>query len=274
MLIAGYNVTSRTVPQKSVFAWRGVNVHCLCLISILLLPSTAAAQALVVFSAASLTDAVDTLAADFQRANGEKVVTSYASSSTLARQIEQGAPAHVFLSASLEWMDYLDQRGELQPDSRFNLLSNELVLIAPRASTVDLTIAPGFPLVEALGDGRLAMGDPDHVPAGIYGRAALEKLGVWSAVTPHIARADSVRAALALVSRGEAPLGIVYRSDTVVDPEIRIIATFPPGSHPPIVYPAALIAENTHPSAEEWLNFLRSDAARRVFERYGFDVIR
>lgn len=240
----------------------------------LLLPLAAAAEALLVFSAASLTDAIDRLAADFQRATGEKVTISYASSSTLARQIEQGAPAHVFLSASLEWMDYLDQRGQLQPGSRVDLLRNELVLIAPQASTLDLTIALNFPLADALGDAWLAMGDPDHVPAGIYGRAALEHLGVWSAVASRVARADSVRAALALVSRAEAPLGIVYRSDTVVDPTVRIVATFPSASHPPIVYPAALIAGNPHPSAAEWLAFLRSDEARGVFQRYGFDVMR
>lgn len=231
------------------------------------------AENLMVFAAASLTNAIDTLAADFQDSTGEKVTVSFASSSTLARQIEQGAPADIFISASPEWMDYLAQRELVQPDSRFDLLTNTLVLIAAQTSTVQLEIAPNFPLAEALGDERLSMGDPDHVPAGIYGRAALENLDLWTDVAPQVARVDTVRAALALVARGEAPLGIVYQSDTVVEPEVRIIDTFPASSHTPIVYPVARMAEHDHPAAEKWLAFLRSDTAGAVFKRYGFTVI-
>jgi molybdate transport system substrate-binding protein len=241
---------------------------------LMLSASPVLAENLMVFAAASLTDAIDTVAADFQRSTGEKVTVSFASSSTLARQIEQGAPAHIFISATPDWMDYLQERGYVQPGSQFNLLKNRLVLIAPQTSQVTLKIAPNFPLAAVLGDERLAMADPDHVPAGIYARTALENLEVWTDVASQAARVDTVRIALALVARGEAPLGIVYQSDTVVEPQVRIVDTFPRSSHPPIVYPVARIAESDHPAADKWLAFLRSDAASAVFERYGFTVIK
>ena len=175
------------------------------------------AQEVLVFAAASLQDAFDAVIEEYQAQGGGEVSASYASSSTLARQIEQGAPADVFISANPEWMDYLEERGLLRAGSRTDLLGNGLVLVAPPESETTVEIAPGFDLAGALDGGRLAMGDPDHVPAGIYGRAALESLGVWQAVEPQVARADNVRAALALVARGEAPLGMVYRSDAVAD---------------------------------------------------------
>lgn len=226
------------------------------------------------FAAASLTDAMDAVMVRFREATGDGIKASYASSSTLARQIEQGAPADVYVSANPQWMDYLDQRGLLAAGTRIDLLGNALVLIAPRGSAIDLAIAPGFPLAATLAGGRLAMGDPDHVPAGMYGRAALETLDVWSGVAARIIRADNVRVALALVSRGEAPLGIVYRSDAVADPGVRVVDAFPAASHPPIVYPAALTAESRHPAAAEFLRFLRSPAAASLFERYGFSLVR
>jgi molybdate transport system substrate-binding protein len=232
----------------------------------------AEAQELLVFAAASLKDALDAAIVEYTAETGRAVVASYASSSTLARQIEQGAPADLFISANPEWMDYLAERGLIRADSRADLLGNGLVLVAPKDSAVSVEIAPGFDLPGALVGGRLAMGDPDHVPAGTYGKAALESLGVWRAVAPAVIRADNVRAALALVARGEAPLGIVYRSDAVADADVRVVAVFPPDSHPPIVYPLAVIAESKHPAAAELALFLRSEAAAPLFERYGFSV--
>ena len=205
--------------------------------------------------------------------SGREVVASYASSSTLARQIEQGAPADLFISANPEWMDYLAERGLIRAESRADLLGNGLVLVAPEDSEVSVEIAPGFDLRDALAGGRLAMGDPDHVPAGIYGKAALESLGVWRQVAPAVVRADNVRAALALVARGEAPLGIVYRSDAVADASVRMVGVFPGDSHPPIIYPVAVTADSKHPDAAELADFLRSRAAAPVFERYGFTLL-
>ena len=230
----------------------------------------AAAQELLVFAAASLKDALDAVIVEYP---GEAAITaSYASSSVLARQIEQGAPADVFISANSEWMDYLAERDLIRADTRADLLGNGLVLVAPAASDVALEIAPGFDLVGALGGGRLAMGDPDHVPAGIYGKAALESLGVWHAVAPQVARADNVRAALALVARDEAPLGIVYRSDALAEPGVRVVDAFPEDSHPPIVYPIALVAGGQQPAAAGLVDFLKSPAAAPLFERAGFTL--
>jgi molybdate transport system substrate-binding protein len=229
----------------------------------------AEAQELLVFAAASLKDALDAALVDYTADSGRAVVASYASSSTLARQIEQGAPADLFISANPEWMDYLAERGLIRADSRANLLGNGLVLVAPKDSGVGVEIAPGFDLLGALAGGRLAMGDPDHVPAGTYGKAALESLGVWRAVAPAVVRADNVRAALALVARGEAPLGIVYSTDAKVEPGVRIVGTFPADSHPAIIYPAAATA-TAKSEAASYLAFLRSSAAKAVFEKYGF----
>src|SRR5581483_4023168 len=194
----------------------------------------------LVFDAASLTDVVDELGHEFAQRTHVQVKSSPAASSALAKQIEAGALADVFFSADLEWMDYLEQRKLLRPGSRHEVVHNRLVLIAPAASKVSLRIAPGFDLAKALAGGKLATGDPDSVPVGKYARAALEKLGVWNSVSGQLVRAENVRTALAFVARGEAPLGIVYRTDALAEKRVRIVDLFPEGTHPPIVYPIAL----------------------------------
>jgi len=231
-------------------------------------------EPLVVFAAASLKNALDEVDARFERESGRRTVASYAASSALARQIEAGAPADVFISADLDWMDYLDSRGLIRPVTRTRLLGNQLVLVGPADHPAAIEIGPGFPLSAALRSGRLAMADPNSVPAGKYGRAALESLGVWNTVSARIAPAESVRAALLLVSRGEAPLGIVYRTDAVADPGVRIAGRFPPDSHPPIVYPAAVTTGSKHPGAMAYMSFLGSAAAGSAFEKQGFTLLR
>ncbi len=232
------------------------------------------AASVTVVAAASLKESMDDVARRFEASTGNKVVVSYGASNALARQIGAGAPADLFISADLEWMDYLDQRHLLAPDSRFDLLRNTLVLVAPAASTAALKIGPGFGLAAALGTEKLAMANPDSVPAGKYGKSALQALGVWASVERQIARAENVRAALALVSRGEAPFGIVYRTDALADKGVRIVDTFPQASYPSIVYPAAVLAASTSPSARPLLEFLRSVPARAIWEKYGFGLVR
>jgi len=224
---------------------------------------------ILVFAAASLKTAFDELAEPCRLATGIGFRASYAASSTLAKQIEEGAPAALFVSADVEWMDYLSDRQLIRKETRVNLVGNDLVLVAPAAHPVRLTIAPGFPLAAALGNGRLAVGDPAAVPAGLYAKAALTSLGVWDAVAPHLASAENVRAALMLVSRAEAPLGIVYRTDAQVDPDVVIVDTFPESTHPPIIYPAALTTRASA-SAQRVLDYLHGPAARVVFARQGF----
>jgi molybdate transport system substrate-binding protein len=236
-------------------------------------PVWAEPQPILLFAAASLKNALDDIDQTWQRDTGKPVTASYAASSTLAKQIENGAPADLFISADTQWMDYLDQRALLKPGSRSDLLGNTLVLIAPAKSDVALTVAPGFPLAATLGDGRLAMADPASVPAGKYGKAALEKLGVWPSVANRIAAAENVRAALLLVARGEAPLGIVYATDAAVEPGVRIVATFPPDTHPPIVYPIALMAASQNPNAPALLAYLHGAAARAQFQKAGFTTL-
>jgi len=231
------------------------------------------AQTVTVFAAASLKDALDEITADYARGGGSKAVISYASSSVLAKQIESGAPADLFISADLDWMDYVATRKLINPDTRVNLLGNKLVLIAPANSGIKTKIAPNFALAALLGNGRLASGNPDHVPAGKYGKAALETLGVWAQVEPKLARAENVRAALALVSRGEAPLGIVYATDAAADKKVRIVDEFPADTYPPVVYPAAVTAASRNADAGKLLAHLRSATARAAFEKYGFSVL-
>ncbi|MGU3536244.1 molybdate ABC transporter substrate-binding protein [Methylobacterium sp. A54F] len=226
-----------------------------------------------VFAAASLKNAVDDAAAAWTRETGKAVRTSYAASNVLAKQIEAGAPADLFLSADLAWMDYAERAGALQPGTRFSFLRNAIVLVAPKDSPLRLDLRPGLDLAAALGDGRLAMGNVEAVPAGKYGRAALESLGAWNGVKDRVAQAENVRAALLLVARGEAPLGIVYATDAASEPGVRVVATFPADSHPPIVYPAARLKDSQNPDAAAFLAFLRSPAARPFFERQGFSVI-
>ena len=228
-------------------------------------PAHAQEKTITVFAAASMKNVIDDINTIFTQRTGVKVVASYAATSALARQIEQGAPADVFISADLEWMDYAAQKKLLKDGTRFNLLGNRLVLIAPKDSKIgDVTIGPGFDLAALAGDGRIATGDVKAVPVGKYAKAALEKLGSWAAAEPKFAMADNVRAALVLVGRGEAPLGIVYETDAKVEPNVKIVGRFPDGSHPPIVYPVALTA-NAKPEAARYLAFLRSaDGTGRV----------
>lgn len=237
-------------------------------------PAAALAQDAVVFAAASLKTALDDAAAAFAEETGHDLAISYAGSSALARQIEQGAPADLFVSANVAWMDHLAQAGLIREDSRVDLLANRIALVAPASSQVAIAIAPGFDLAGALGpDGRLAMAETTSVPAGIYGRTALEHLGVWESVADRVAMSENVRAALALVSRGEVPLGIVYATDATADDAVRLVAVFPEETHPPIVYPAALTAERENPVAAAFLAWLGTPQARPHFERQGFTVL-
>jgi molybdate transport system substrate-binding protein len=236
-------------------------------------PAAAQGRDVLVFAAASLKNALDDIARQWQSETGRKVVVSYAASNNLIRQIEQGAPADIFISADIDWMEYGQQKNLIKPETRVNLLGNRIVLIAPKDSPVSVRIEPGFDLAAALGGGRLSVGNVDAVPAGKYGKAALQKLGAWDAVKDHIAQAESVRAALLLVARGETPLGIVYQTDAASEPAIRIVGTFPADTHPPIIYPAALTKDSTSISAVEFLKYLRSPAAKPAFERQGFTVL-
>lgn len=236
-----------------------------------ILPARAAT--LTVFAAASLKNALDAAAATFHAQSGDTVRIAYAASSTLAKQIAAGAPADLFISADIKWMDYLQQRKLIETASRRNLLGNELVLVAPAKSGTKVELKPGVDLLAYLKGGPLAMADPVAVPAGLYGKAALTKLGVWSAVEAKVARAADVRMALRLVARGEAPLGVVYRTDAIAEPAVEIAGVFPPGSYPPIVYPVALVV-GAQPAAAKLLTFLESPAARPDFEQQGFKVLR
>jgi molybdate transport system substrate-binding protein len=227
------------------------------------------AEPTLVFAAASLKNAFDAAVADFSADTGKEVTVSYAASPALARQIEEAAPADIFFSADLDWMNYLEERNLIAAESRVTLLGNDIVLVAPADSDIALDIAPGFPLAEALGDGKLAMAATDSVPAGKYGKAALEALGVWASVAANVAQAENVRAALQLVARGEAPLGIVYTTDAKSEGGVRIMDTFPADSHPPILYPMALTAA-AKPEAQAFFDYLVSDAAKPHFEAHGF----
>jgi molybdate transport system substrate-binding protein len=233
-------------------------------------PASAQGRDLIIFAAASLKNALDEANVQFAREKKRKATTSYAASPALAKQIEAGAPADVFISADLDWMDYLAERKLIRPETRANLLGNKIVLVAPVGSNVRLAVGPDFPLAQALGDGRLAMADPASVPAGKYGKAALEKLGVWPTVSAKVAPAENVRAALLLVARGEAPLGIIYQTDAAAEKGVRIVGAFPESTHPPIVYPIAVVAGSAVADASDYVAFLKSAAARPAFETQGF----
>jgi len=236
-------------------------------------PARAQGGDVVVFAAASLKNALDAVNAQWQKETGKSAKISYAASSALAKQIEQGAPAQMFISADLDWMDYLAGKNLIKADTRSNLLGNRIVLIAPKDKTQPVEIKPGFDLAKVLGDGRLSMANIDSVPAGKYGKAALEKLGAWEGVKNNVAQAENVRAALLLVARGEAPLGIVYATDAAADPNVRIVGQFPADSHPPILYPAALTRDSKAPDARAFFEFLKSSKARPAFEKQGFTVL-
>jgi molybdate transport system substrate-binding protein len=236
------------------------------------LPAQAQFRDVLVFGAASLKNALDEANGLFLFENGSGVKVSYGASSALAKQIENGAPADVFISADVDWMDYVEKLKLIKPDTRADLLGNKLVLIARSDSNLALTIGQNFPLAQALGNGRLAMADPAAVPAGKYGKAALEKLGVWASVANKVAPAQDVRAALLLVSRGEAPLGIVYQTDAAADKNVKIIAAFPESTHPPIIYPIAILASSTNGVTPIYVQYLRSPKAAPFFEKQGFVV--
>jgi molybdate transport system substrate-binding protein len=237
-----------------------------------LAPLPAFAADVTVFGAASLADALKEIAANYQKQSGKQVAVSLAASSALARQIEASGGADVFISADLDWMDYLDNKGLIQHDTRENLLGNKLVLVAGKDVSTSITVAPHFDLVGALKGGRLAMADPDSVPAGKYGRTALISLGAWNGVVNRVVNAENVRVALAYVSRGEAPLGIVYETDAKADPGVKVVGVFPENSHQPILYPAALV-KDAKPEARTFLAYLASPAARAVFEKDGFTFL-
>jgi len=241
------------------------------LVLLAIVPAARAAE-VTVFAAASLTDAVNEIATAYQKKTGHTAALSFAASSVLARQIANAQGADVFISADTEWMDYLDQRDLLTPGTRKDLLGNHLVLIAPADSKLQLTIAPGFDILRALHGGRLALADPESVPAGKYAKAALAALGVWTAVAAQLAPAENVRVALAYVARGETPLGIVYTTDARAEPRVRVVGTFPDNTHPPIVYPVALTKE-ARPLAREFLGYLESQSAAAVFRKAGFVVL-
>jgi molybdate transport system substrate-binding protein len=224
---------------------------------------------LLVFAAASLTDVLGEISQAFDRQAGVSVKLSFAASSVLARQIQAGGKADVFISADQEWMDYLQARNLIDKATRRNLAGNRLVLIAPADSTLDLEIAPGFKLARALGAGRLSTGDPDTVPVGRYARSALTSLGVWDEVQDRLVRADNVRSALMFVARGEAPLGIVYTTDALLDPKVRVVDTFPDSTHAPITYPAAA-SRGARGEAIAFLDYLSSAPARDTWQRFGF----
>ena len=256
-------------PWMKRRAWLGLAV------AVAMAPAAAFAQdGLVIFAAASMKNALDEIATGWSKDTGKPMPKiSYAASSALAKQIEQGAPADMFISADLDWMDYLAGKNLIKADTRFNLLGNKIVLIAPKDSKRTSVDIKGPDLAKALAGGRLSMANVDSVPVGKYGKAALEKLGAWDGVKGSIAQAENVRAALLLVARGEANLGIVYSTDAAAEPNVKIVGTFPADSHPPIIYPAALTKDSKNADAKAFLDFLRSAKARTAFEKQGFTVL-
>jgi molybdate transport system substrate-binding protein len=244
------------------------------LFAVALIAAPAAAEDLTIFAAASLKNAAEDIGKAYEAAGKGKVVYSFASSADLAKQIENGAPASIFISADKKWMDYVQEKNLIVPDSRRDLLGNSLTLIAPKDSSLSADFKAGnVDLAALIGDSKLAMGDPESVPAGRYGKAALEKLGLWAAVEPKVARTKDVRAALALVERGEAAAGVVYRTDALVSDKVKIAGEFPEDSHPPIVYPIAIVAEHNDDAAKAFYSYLTGDEARAVFEKYGFSIL-
>jgi molybdate transport system substrate-binding protein len=237
-------------------------------------PIGAQAESVKLFAAASLKNALDEVAAAWKKASGKEAVGSYAASPALAKQIAEGAPADIFISADLAWMDDLESKNLIAKDTRKNLLGNSLVLIAPAGEAKTIELKPGTDLAASLGGGKLAVAEVKSVPAGKYAKAALEKLGLWAGVEPHLAMAENVRAALTLVARGEAPLGIVYATDARSENKVEVVGTFPEDSHPPIIYPVALVAASANPDAKEFFAFLFSEDAGKIFASQGFQVLK
>lgn len=242
-------------------------------IALLVTPSRTAADQVLVFAAASLTNALDRVAGAWTAETGHVAVMSYAGSSALARQIQEGAPADIFISASVDWMDEIAASGDLREGTRRDMLGNRLVLIAHGRNAEPVTIDDSLDLPGLLDGGRLSMALVEAVPAGIYGREALTSLGLWDEVEPMVAQSDNVRAALAFVARGEAPLGVVYATDAAIEDGVTVIGTFPAGSHAPIVYPAGITAQSESPVAGDFLDFMASDTARVIWEEFGFTVL-
>ncbi|CQJ20510.1 TPA: molybdate ABC transporter substrate-binding protein [Yersinia enterocolitica] len=233
--------------------------------------SSAMAADITVFAAASLTNALQDIAVQYKKEKQVDVVASYASSSTLARQIEQGAPADLFISADQQWMDYAIDKQQMVVNTRYTLLGNELVLIAPKDSKITkVAIDKKTDWKKLLEGGRLAVGDPDHVPAGIYAKESLENLGAWATLAPEMARANNVRSAMALVERAEAPLGIVYGSDAIASDKVKVVGVFPEASHKPVEYPMAIVKGHENPTVTAFYDYLKSPAAAVIFEKYGF----
>ena len=246
----------------------------LFLVAALVLPASARADNITVFAAASVKTALDAVVAEWNADTGNSAVVSYAGSSALAKQIQEGAPADVFISAAVNWMDTLEADNLIKSETRVDLLGNSIVLVAHGADAAAIDIVPGLDLAGMLGENRLAMAMVDAVPAGVYGKAALTSLGIWDEVEPKVAQADNVRAALALVATGEAPMGIVYATDAVAEPGVSVVGEFPADTRPPIVYPAAVIADSTKPEAEAFLTYLTGAKARTAFEGQGFTVLK
>lgn len=258
-----------------LFSGRGIaQALAACLLALNPAASAQAEDPVTVFAAASLRNAVDAALAAWRADTGHPAMAAYAGSSALARQIQQGAPADVFISANVDWMDALERDGLLRPETRTDLLTNAIVLIAHGRQAEPVDIGPSLDLPALLDGGRLAMALVEAVPAGIYGRAALESLGLWEKIGARVVQAPNVRAALALAATGEAPYGIVYRTDAAADDNVSVVGTFAAETHPPIVYPAAVTAESGNPQAAAFLAFLKGPAARAIFERHGFGVIR
>lgn len=259
----------RIVTRRRLGAWLAGMALC---VAASVSHAADASRPILIFAASSLTNVMEDLAQAFTAASGVAVKTSYAASSVLAKQIEAGAPADVFFSADTEWADYLEGHKLLQPGTRRDVVANRLVLIAPRDSRVQVKIAPHFNLAGALGAGKLATGDPDSVPVGKYAKAALQKLGVWDAVSSHLVPAENVRSALAFVARGEAALGIVYATDAKAESRVKVVDVFPDSSHPPITYPMALTA-GAGADAARFAAFVTSAAGARIFRQYGFQPL-
>lgn len=263
-----------TIDRRSWMKFAAVSAAAAWLGLAALASPAVAQEKTTVFAAASMKNALDAANAAWTKETGKQTAVSYAASSALAKQIESGAPADVFISADLAWMDYVAEKKLIKADTRSNLLGNRIVLVAPKDKATPVEIKQGFDLSALVGDGKLAMGAVESVPAGKYGKAALEKLGAWAAVESKVAGAESVRAALALVSRGEAPYGIVYQTDAAADPGVAIVGTFPEDSHPPIIYPVAVLSESNSTDAAAYLDYLKSAKAAPFFEKEGFTILK
>lgn len=251
-----------SVPLRHIFV--AATLSCLA-------GQATAAEKITVFAAASLTNALQEIADQYQQGKEVKIVSSFASSSTLARQLEQGAPADLFISADQQWMDYAAQKKTIDEASRFTLLGNELVLVAPTESKPQqVTLSESTDWKSLLKGQRLSVGDPDHVPAGIYAKEALQKLGAWDALSSQLAPGNSVRVALALVERNEAPYGIVYGSDAIASKKVTVVGTFPEKSHKPVEYPMAMVKDHNSATVTAFYNYLKGPEAAAVFKRYGF----